>query len=201
MSTSILFLNRIKNVITSLLLPSLHKPSLLTLIFFEFTASVELDIPKIFSRAIQHHPLRNIDVSYSPLGMANHELHLTAFAAHRMNRLRLKRNTVETHLLYHGAGLPVPCPTGRLKMTVKPYIHNAAPSMQKISDHKIPLQTLINNNLWKSRAINSGNTLNIKTPKGTFILCPKTKKVQGFIPPAPSVSTVHMHVESTMVKR
>ena len=66
----------------------------------------------MFSRALLYQPLKNIDISYSPLGMINHELHLTAFAAHGMTRLRLKKNTVETHLLYKGAGLPLPCPTG-----------------------------------------------------------------------------------------
>ena len=80
---------------------------------FIFPDSVELNIPKLFTRAIRYHPLQDIDISYSPLGMSNHELHLTAFAAHRMNKLRLKQSTVETHLLYNGAGLPMPCPIGK----------------------------------------------------------------------------------------
>ena len=70
----------------------------------------------MFSRALLYQPLKNIDISYSSLGMINHELHLTAFAAHGMRRLRLKKSTVETHLLYKGAGLPLPCPTGELKV-------------------------------------------------------------------------------------
>ena len=74
---------------------------------------MELNIPKLFTRAIRYQPLQDIDISYSPLGMSNHELHLTAFAAHRMNKLRLKQSTVETHLLYNGAGLPMPCPIGK----------------------------------------------------------------------------------------
>ena len=34
--------------------------------------------------------------------MANHELSLTAFAAHRMNRLRVLKSTVEAHVLFKG---------------------------------------------------------------------------------------------------
>ena len=85
---------------------------ILTLFQSFVSDSVSIDIPKMFSRALLYQPLKNIDISYSPLGMINHELHLTAFAAHGMTRLRLKKSTVETHLLYKGAGLPLPCPTG-----------------------------------------------------------------------------------------
>ena len=100
--------------------------------------------------------MKHIDVSYSPLAMSNHEFHLTAFAAHRMNRLRIKKSTLEAHILYKGQSLPVPVPTGKLRMTVKSTVSPAQPQPQ--INNKIPLQTLINNNLWKSKAIKDGGT-------------------------------------------
>ena len=122
--------------------------------------------------------------------MSNHEFHLTAFAAHRMNRLRIKKSTLEAHILYKGTGLPVPVPTGKLRMTVKSTV---SPAPQPQINNKIPLQTLINNNLWKSNAIKNGGTLTIRTPKGLFILCPKNQTVVQKQPPP--VTTVHMQVE------
>ena len=122
--------------------------------------------------------------------MSNHEFHLTAFAAHRMNRLRIKKSTLEAHILYKGQSLPVPVPTGKLRMTVKSTVSPAQPQPQ--INNKIPLQTLINNNLWKSKAIKDGGTLTIRTPKGLFILCPKNQTV---IKQPPPVTTVHMQVE------
>ena len=93
--------------------------------------------------------------------------------------------------------------TGKLKMTVRSSI-NPTPALPNIMqakmphDNKIPLQTIINNNLWKARALNDRNQITIKTPRGTFTLCAKTHKIIQHIPP---VTTVHMHVESTSVKR
>ena len=69
---------------------------------FLFLDSVEMDIPRIIERALDFNPLNKIDVSYSPFAMANHELSLTAFAAHRMNRLRVLKSTVEAHVLFKG---------------------------------------------------------------------------------------------------
>ena len=88
-------------------------------------------------------------------------------------------------------------------MTVRSSI-NPTPALPNIMqpkmphDNKIPLQTIINNNLWKARALNDRNQITIKTPRGTFTLCAKTHKIIQHIPP---VTTVHMHVESTSFHR
>ena len=72
--------------------------------------------------------------------------------------------------------------TGKLKMTVRSSI-NPTPALPNIMqpkmphDNKIPLQTIINNNLWKARALNDRNQITIKTPRGTFTLCAKTHKI------------------------
>ena len=120
---------------------------------YYFSDAVEHSYPKIIERAIYYNPLKQIDVSYSPLAMSHHEFYLTAFMAHRMNRLRVKKETLEAHLLYNGAGLPVPVPTGKLRMTVKSTV---SPAPQAQANNKIPLQTLINNNLWKAKTMKEG---------------------------------------------
>ncbi len=166
--------------------------------------SIDVEYPKMLSRALQYNPLHKIDVGYSPFAMANHEFTLTAFAAHRVNRLRVRKATVEAHILYKGAGLPVPCPMGKLRMTVKSTV-NTTPALPPVADRKIPLQTIINNNLWKSNLAAAGGTLTIKTPKGLFILCPKN----GTVPQSlmmrpvqpPPVTTVHMEVEPPPPKK
>ena len=160
-----------------------------------------MNYPKSVERALVYSPLSQIDTSYSPFAMVNHELTLTAFAAHRMNKIRVKRSTVEAHILYKGAGLPVPVPTGRLKITVKSTVNQPNPYAKlQYPDKKIPLQTIINNNLWKnSKAVREGNTLTIRTPKGLFILCPRGG--QNLLRAAPPpVTTVHMQVENPVEK-
>ena len=117
---------------------------------------MEHSYPKIIERAINYNPLKHIDVSYSPLAMSHHEFYLTAFMAHRMNRLRVKKQTLECHLLYNGAGLPVNVPTGKLRMTVKSTVSPAPAPAQ--ANNKIPLQTLINNNLWKAKQMKEGKS-------------------------------------------
>ena len=72
--------------------------------------------------------------------------------------------------------------------------------IQKLPENKIPLQTLINNNLWKARGLNTNNTITIKTPKGTFTLCPKTQRTI-FTPPPQPINAVHLQVEASPVKR
>ena len=141
--------------------------------------TIEMDIPNIIDRALDFNPLSKIDMSYSPFAMANHELSLTAFAAHRMNRLRAKKSTVEAHVLFKGAGLPIPCPIGKLRMTVKSTVNTPQPPMGvnlgavASANRKLPLQTIINNNLWRSKAIREGKMSVIKTPQGMFIVCPR----------------------------
>jgi hypothetical protein len=161
-----------------------------------FSDSVEANVPKVFSRALNHQPLQNIDVSYSPLAMANHEFNLTAFAAHRMNRLRVIRPTVESHVLFRSVGQPVSCPIGKIRLTVRSTV-NAPPAVHKILDNKISLQTLLNNNLWKSKFAKEGSAagLTIRTPKGTFVLCPRTQAMPQMVQiQPPPVTTVHMQV-------
>ena len=83
-------------------------------------------------------------------------------------------------------------------MTVRSSL-NTTP-IQKLPENKIPLQTLINNNLWKARGLNTNNTITIKTPKGTFTLCPKTQRTI-FTPPPQPINAVHLQVEASPVKR
>ena len=58
--------------------------------------------------------------------------------------------------LYIGAGLPIPCPVGKLRMTVKSTVNTPQPPINLAGNpvnRKLPLQTIINNNLWQSKAI------------------------------------------------
>ena len=98
-----------------------------------------------------------------------------------------------------GAGLPIPCPMGKLRMTVKSTTTPQPTVMpmnlgSNLANRKLPLQTIINNNLWQSRAIKEGKMSVIKTPQGMFIVCPKGgHNVVRRVTPPP-VTTVHMQV-------
>ncbi len=165
--------------------------------------SVQPDMPVMFQRALMYEPLKEIDLSYSPLAISNHEFHLTAFQAHRHNRLRCPRKTVETCVLFKGQGLPVPCPPNRLRMTVKP---SAPPSIHPTHHSKTSLQALLNNNQHFKARMKDGNVaVPVRTPKGTYILCPRSQivalqqKQQLALQPSPppAVTTLHMQVEPT----
>ena len=147
-------------------------------------------------RVLLYNPLKDIDLACTPIAMSNHEFTLTAFAAHRVNRLRVKKSTVEAHVLYKGAGLPVPCPMGKLSMKVRSTTNSTTQVPNANQERKIPLQTIINNNLWKSKQT-GGALMTIKTPKGLFIICPKSgggNNIMRPVQPSP-VTTVHMQVE------
>ena len=64
-------------------------------------------------------------------------------------------------------------------MTVKSTVNTPQPPMGVnlggvvSANRKLPLQTIINNNLWRSKAIREGKMSVIKTPQGMFIVCPR----------------------------
>ena len=88
---------------------------------------------------------------------------------------------------------------GKLRMTVKSTTTPQPTVMpmnlgSNLANRKLPLQTIINNNLWQSRAIKEGKMSVIKTPQGMFIVCPKGgHNVVRRVTPPP-VTTVHMQV-------
>ena len=127
---------------------------------------VPCSMPKLTTSAISPRPLHDINLSYHPLSLVNHELRVTAFEAHRAAILKVPLALFSSFLKEESsAQKPLPCPHGKIRMSVKTTLHPA-----KRPD-KMALITILKNNLWKP---SGKQEVMIRTPQGTFVLAKRS---------------------------
>ena len=127
---------------------------------------VPCGLPKLTTSAMSPRPLHDLNLSYHPLSLVNHELRLTAFEAHRAAVLKVPPSMFSNFLTQSKTTRePLKCPHGKLRMSVKTTLNPA-----KRTD-KMPLITILKNNLWKTAG---KQEVMIRTTQGTFVLAKTT---------------------------
>ena len=127
---------------------------------------VPCGLPKLTTTAVSPRPLHDLNLSYHPLSLVNHELRLTAFEAHRAAVLKVPPSMFSKLLTQSKTSLePLQCPHGKIRMSIKTTLNPA-----KRTD-KMPLITILKNNLWKTAG---KQEVMIRTTQGTFVLAKTT---------------------------
>ena len=128
---------------------------------------VTCTVPKFTASIMRPRPLYDLNLSYHPLSLVNHELTLTAFSAHRAAVLKVPLPVFSNFLNQENASQqPLQCPHGKLRMSIKTTLNPA-----KRND-KMPLITILKNGLWRA---GGKQEVMIRTAQGTFVLAKQTR--------------------------
>ena len=87
-------------------------------------------------------PLYDLNLSYHPLSLVNHELTLTAFSAHRAAVLKVPLPVFSNFLNQENASQqPLQCPHSKLRMSIKTTLNPAKRNDKKTQSKHIDILT------------------------------------------------------------
>ena len=130
------------------------------------TVSADCSLHSKFCGLTDQSPIEELNLTYHPLSMLDHEGSVSGYAAFRACKLKVPKVPLLDYLTKNKAFHPVKCPEGRIRLVLKPTTNQNQGIVLKGTGDRIPMSTILKSGLWQLKK----SDLVIKTTQGSFVL-------------------------------